>query len=90
MDIAANIKKVETPKWLSSENRTKFDQMKTQYVEASEAMGSFVGVFVKIVAEDKATQEDTEKMKQYNEIRKDRLVKGLELMTYFANGNWKK
>jgi outer membrane murein-binding lipoprotein Lpp len=90
LDIVASIKKVETPKWLSAENKTKFDEMKTQYIEASEAMSSFVTIFAKIVGDDKATKEDTDKMKQYNEIRKDRLVKGLELVTYFANGNWKK
>ena len=89
LDIAAKIKQVETPKWLSSENKAKFAEMKTQYIEASEAMSSLVTVFVKIVSEDKATKEDSEKMKQYNEIRKERLTKGLELMTYFVKGNWK-
>ena len=90
LDIAANVKKIEAPKWLSSANKAKFDEMKTQYIEASEAMSSLVTTLAKVISEDKATKEDSEKMKQYNEIRKSRLVKGLELMTYFADGNWSK
>jgi len=89
LDVAANIKKVETPKWLSSENKTKFDEMKKHYVEATEAMSSYAKILVKC-PDSKCSTEERKKIIEYSSIRKDGLTKGAALMTYFADGNWKK
>lgn len=63
--------------------------MKKQYVEANEAMSAYSKTLAGC-SEVKCSAEDRKKITDYNTIRKDRLVKGAELMTYFADGNWKK
>ena len=89
LEVAGNLKKEETPKWLSSENKAKFDEMKKHYVEAAEAMSSYAKTLVKC-PDGKCVSEDRKKILEYGAIRKEGLSKGGALMTYFAEGNWKK
>lgn len=88
-DIAANIKKIAAPQWLSSDDKAKFDEMKKQYVEACDAMKAFIPIYVKIMVDDKGTKEDVEKLKQYNGIKNDRTKKGAALVAHFEKGTWK-
>ena len=89
LEVAANLKKIGTPQWLSSENKAKFDEMKKHYVEATEAMSSYAKILVKC-PDSKCSTEDRKKIIEYSSIRKEGLTKGAALMTYFADGNWKK
>ena len=89
LEVAANLKKIGTPQWLSSENKAKFDEMKKLYVETAEAMSSYAKTLVKC-PDGKCSTEDRKKIIEYSSIRKDGLTKGAALMTYFADGNWKK
>jgi hypothetical protein len=89
LEVEANLKKIGTPQWLSSENKSKFDEMKKHYVEAAEAMSSYAKTFANC-PDGKCATEDRKKILEYGSIRKDRLTKGGALMTYFADGNWKK
>ena len=88
LDVAANVKKEGTPKWLSAENKTKFEEMKKLYVEANEAMSSYTKTLAKCSAVQCST-EDRKKISEYGAIRKDRFARGAVLMKYFADGNWK-
>ena len=88
-DIAANFKKIAAPQWFSSDNKTKFEEMKKQYVEANEAMKAFVPIYVKIMIDDKGTKDDLTKLKEYEAIRTDRAKKGAELFSHFEKGGWK-
>lgn len=88
-DIAANFKKIAAPQWFSSDNKTKFEEMKKQYVEANEAMKSFVPIYVKIIVDDKGTKDDLTKLKEYEAIRNDRAKKGAEQFSHFEKGGWK-
>jgi len=89
-DVGANTQKIETPKWLSSENKAKFEEMKKLYTEAADTMSSYAKTLVKCSDTGKCSTEDSKKITEYSTIRKDRLVKGAELMTYFADGKWQK
>lgn len=88
-DIAANIKKIAVPQWLSSDDKAKFEEMKKQYVEACDAMKTFIPIYVKIMVDDKGTKEDVEKLKEYNGIKNDRAKKGAALVAHFEKGTWK-
>ena len=88
-DIAAKIKGIAVPQWLSSEDKAKFEDLKKQYVEANEAMKSFLTLYIKIVVDDKGTKEDVEKLKEYNAIKIDRAKKGAAIFAYFEKGTWK-
>ena len=63
--------------------------MKKQYVEANEAMKSFVPIYVKIMIDDKGTKDDLAKLKEYEAIRNDRAKKGAEQFSHFEKGGWK-
>ena len=88
-DVAANIKKISVPQWLSSDDKAKLEEMKKQYVEACDAMKAFVPIYSKIMVDDKGTKEDVEKLKEYNAIKNDRTKKGAALFAHFEKGTWK-
>ena len=88
-DIAANIKKIAVPQWLSTEDKAKFEDMKKQYVEANDAMGLFLPTYIKIMVEEKGTKDDLAKLKEYNAIRTDRAKKGAAIVAHFEKGTWK-
>ena len=88
-DVAANIKKISVPQWLSSDDKAKLEDLKKQYVEACDAMKAFVPIYSKIMVDDKGTKEDVEKLKEYNAIKNDRTKKGAALFAHFEKGTWK-
>ena len=88
-DIAANIKKIAVPQWLSSDDKAKFEELKKQYVETNDAMKAFVPLYIKIMVDDKGTKEDLDKLKEYNAIKNSRAKKGAELVAHFEKGTWK-
>ena len=88
-DIAANIKKIAVPQWLSSDDKAKLEELKKQYVEACDAMKAFAPLYIKIMVDDKGTKEDLAKLKEYNAIKNDRTKKGAALFAHFEKGTWK-